>query len=119
MNDSRFEDEDEEEEDEDDDDEEDTNDSDDDSDSHQSDTHSDQGSSNEDEANGDEDDWEVAGDNTYAYNDSDEERLRKSTFKLFIDQIEYTPYLAINNQKLLKWKFSRGDGNKNPGARDR
>lgn len=108
MNDSRYEDYNEDEEDEEDDDDDDTNDSDEDEDSYNSDSHSDH-SVNSDE------DWDVAGDPNYACNDSDEERFRKSTFKLCLDQIEYSPYLAINNQKLLKWKFIRGDETKSPG----
>lgn len=44
-----------------------------------------------------------------AYGDSDEEKYRKLTYKLPLDSIEYSPYLAINNQKLLKWKFLRHD----------
>lgn len=104
MNDSIYEDYDEEEDDDDDDD--DTNDSDEDEDSYNSDSRSDH--SNED--------WDVAGDPNYACNDSNEECFRKSTFKLCLDRIEYSPYLAINNLKLLKWKFILGDENKSPGV---
>ena len=41
--------------------------------------------------------------------DSDEEKYRKSIYKLPLEYIEYNPYLAINNQKYLKWKFLRDE----------
>jgi hypothetical protein len=56
----------------------------------------------------------------YAYNsgvgnpESDDEKYRKSSSRLhqiqiFLDSMEKSPYLAINNQKMLKWKFNRRD----------
>ena len=47
--------------------------------------------------------------NNNGYTDSDDEKYKKLTYKLPLDSIEYCPYLAINNQKLLKWKFLRRD----------
>ena len=55
------------------------------------------------------DDWQMIGDTNNGYADSDDEKYRKSTYKLPLDMIEFSPYLAINNQKILKWKFLRRD----------
>ncbi len=43
------------------------------------------------------------------YGDSDDEKYRKLTYKLPLESIEHSPYLAINNQKMLRWKFMRRD----------
>lgn len=50
----------------------------------------------------------MIGDDTFPP-DSDEEKYRKSIYKLPLDYIEYNPYLAINIQKYLKWKFLRNE----------
>jgi hypothetical protein len=49
-----------------------------------------------------------------ANQDSDDEKYRKSSCRLhqiqvLLDSVDKTPYLAINNQKMLKWKFNRRD----------
>jgi hypothetical protein len=59
------------------------------------------------ESDNDESDWHVVNNNNYG--DSDDEKYKKSTYKLPLDFIENNPYLAINNQKMLKWKFIRRD----------
>jgi len=51
----------------------------------------------------------MIGDNSGYYADSDEEKFRKSTYKLSLEHIEFSPYLAVNNQRMLKWKFLRGE----------
>jgi len=55
------------------------------------------------------DDWDMIGDNSGYYADSDEEKYRKSTYKIALEHVEFSPYLAVNNQRILKWKFLRGD----------
>ena len=58
----------------------------------------------------------------YSYNshggggqrESDDEKYRKSSNRLhqmqiYLDSVDKAPYLAINNQKMLKWKFTRRD----------
>ena len=59
------------------------------------------------ESDNDESDWHVVNNNNYG--DSDDEKYKKTTYKLPLDFIENNPYLAINNQKMLKWKFIRRD----------
>ena len=53
------------------------------------------------------DDWEAIGRSNNCYADSDEEKYRKLTYKFPLDAIEYLPFIAVNNQKMLKWKFLR------------
>ena len=52
--------------------------------------------------------WDISANNT-DYIDNQENRFRKKKFKINLENLSTIPYIAIKNEKMLKWKFFRNN----------
>lgn len=50
--------------------------------------------------------WDISANNT-GFTDSQDNRTRKKKFKINLENLSTIPFIAIKNEKMLKWKFCR------------
>ncbi|CAF0766591.1 unnamed protein product [Brachionus calyciflorus] len=55
------------------------------------------------------DEWYTSVNNTNYSENEDENKPKKISFKISLENLENVPYIAVKNQKILKWKFCRTD----------